>query len=329
MKNTKLYLATLIFGALTFTSCDKDKDYIGSDASDDTDFQVAPTADDFNNLRDDALEDLTQTVQFNAEDGMSFTSEKGVQLEIFAGCLLLNGVAANGPVELEFVEIFDKGNMLTTNKATMANAPGAVKKPLETGGEFMISVRQNGVQLTLNCPMQAIIPGNLTGGVENDMTLWKGDVEDNGDVVWDEQDTGANGGVFGEGNEYIAFLDDFGWTNVDRFYNDPRPKTTLYVVAPDGYDKDNSAIYLSYDGEGDLLAQLDTFDPATNTFSEHYGQIPVGLEMHIIFVTEDAGAWRWAIQGVTVAANDIYTITYAETVTGTKAQMIAAIQALP
>ena len=86
---------------------------------------------------------------------------------------------------------------------------------------------------------------------------------------------------------------------------------------------------ISYDGEADLLAQLDTFDPITNTFSEHYGQIPVGLEMHIIFVTEDAGAWRWAIQGVTVAANDIYTITYAETVTGTKAQMIAAIQALP
>ncbi len=64
-------------------------------------------------------------------------------------------------------------------------------------------------------------------------------------------------------------------------------------------------------------------------FSEHYGQIPIGLEMHIIFATEDNGQWRYAIQEVTVVDNAVYTFTLAETTLGTLEQMVAAINALP
>jgi hypothetical protein len=40
------------------------------------------------------------------------------------------------------------------------------------------------------------------------------------------------------------------------------------VGAPEGYDNTNSAIYLSYDGEGtNALAKLDTF--TAGLFSEH------------------------------------------------------------
>ena len=58
-----------------------------------------------------------------------------------------------------------------------------------------------------------------------------------GDITW-EQDidpTGGNGNdeLFLEGQLggiYYAFLGDFGCTNIDKFYNDPRPKTTILVV---------------------------------------------------------------------------------------------------
>ena len=86
---------------------------------------------------------------------------------------------------------------------------------------------------------------------------------------------------------------------------------------------------MSYDGEGqNALAKLDTYDSVTGLFSEHYGQIPIGLECHVIFATEDNGQWRYAIKGVTVAANDSYTFTLAETMLGTEAQLIAAINAI-
>ena len=75
------------------------------------------------------------------------------------------------------------------------------------------------------------------------------------------------------------------------------------------------------------LAKLDTYT-ATGLFSEHYGQIPVGLACHIIFATEENGQWRYAIKGVTIAANQTYTFTLAETTVGSEAQLVAAINAI-
>ena len=124
-------------------------------------------------------------------------------------------------------------------------------------------------------------------------------------------------------------LQGFGWSNVDRFYSDPRPKTLIQVQAPIGYNFTNSAVYLSYDGEDSGLAALDTYDGTLNLFSEHYGQIPIGLECHVIFVTEDKGVWRYAIKPVTIEANDIITFTMDDTTTGTEATLTALINGLP
>ena len=181
--------------------------------------------------------------------------------------------------------------------------------------------------------MNLLVPASLTGGLETGMLLWTGNLEDPENLVWRNaaDAAGANGGkggVQGEGNNYYVSFGNFGWTNVDKFYSDPRPKTTILADAPEGYDNTNSAIYLSYDGEGqNALAKLDTYT-AAGLFSEHYGQIPIGLACHIIFATEDNGQWRYAIKAVTVAANDVYTFTLAETTVGTEAQLIAAINAI-
>ncbi|MCY1239177.1 hypothetical protein D9M72_519560 [compost metagenome] len=220
--------------------------------------------------------------------------------------------------------------MLVTNKPTMGRMPNGDISLLISGGEFYINATKNGQQLAISCPMQVIIPANLTGGADTGMSLWDGTIDEDGNLEWDEQDR-ANGenGIFVEGPNYYAYFSSFGWTNVDRFYSDPRPKTTILAEAPTGYNFENSAIYLHYDGEGSSLAKLDTFNPTTNQFSEHYGQIPVGLECHVIFVTEDNGQWRYAIKSVTIAANDVYVFTLAETTVGTEAQLIAAINALP
>lgn len=36
-----------------------------------------------------------------------------------------------------------------------------------------------------------------------------------------------------ENNYYVSF-GNFGWTNVDRFYSDPRPKTTILAAKTSG-----------------------------------------------------------------------------------------------
>jgi hypothetical protein len=326
MKNLKHILGTLLLTALVFTSCSKND-------NEDLVILIPATAQEFDALREEALTALTQTFQFNAEDGsVTFTSEKGVEININGACLTKNGDAVTGAVELEFVELFDKGNMLTTNKPTMGILPSGDKALLISGGEFFVQATQNGVALDTNCAFQMIIPAALTGGIDNDMILWNGIIDDNGDLAWaEDKRDGANGegGVFAEGNQYYGFFQSFGWSNVDRFYSDPRPKTTILVDVPTGYDNTNSSVYLSYDGEDSGLANLDTYDAQTGLFSEHYGQIPVGLECHVIFATEDGGNWKYAIKAVTIVENGVITFTEGETSVATEAQLTTIINGLP
>lgn len=323
MKTFKLTLGTLLLTALLLTSCSK---------NDDSDLPTyTPTAQAFNNLKQDALDNETQTFQINAEDGWTnITTDHGVTLGINGNCLTLNGSAVTGAVDIEYVELFDKGNMLSTNKPTMGTMPNGDKALLISGGEFFVEATQNGQALQTTCPIQLTIPTALTGGTDNDMILWRGEIDQNGDLTWDEAPDAAGqgeNGVFAEGGEYYAFFNDFGWTNVDRFYSDPRPKTTILAQAPAGYDYTNSAIYLSYDGEDSGLARLDTFE--NGMFSEHYGQIPIGLECHAIFVTEDNGVWRYAIKAVTIVENHVITFDYSDTDVATESELEAIINGLP
>lgn len=327
-KNTKALLGTLLMASLLVSSCD---------TNDDVDYTPAPdrpSAQEFTNIREQALENVTQHFQFNADDGLiSLTSDNGVTISINGNCLTKNGNAVSGMVDLEYVEVFEKGNMLTTNKPTMGLMPNGDKALLITGGEFFLEATQDGISLETNCPLQLNVPTGLTGAPDNSMILWTGVIDENGDLTWDEMENDPAGqgenGVFVEGAEYYAFFNEFGWTNIDRFYNDPRPKTTINVDVPEGYNNTNSAVYLSYDGEDSGLAHLDTYDTESGLFSEHYGQIPIGLECHLIFVTEENGNWRYAVKSVTIAENDIIGFSFNETNTATEAELTVIINNLP
>jgi hypothetical protein len=324
MKNLKNTLGTLLMTALVLASCTK---------NDGIDVPVRPSAQEFAMIKQLTLDGKKQEFQFNAEDGVTtLTSENGVTIIIDGSCLTLNGSAVTGTVDLDYVELFGKGDMLTTNKPTMGVLPSGDKALLVSGGEFLLEVTQNGVELETNCNFQLIIPANLTGGEDNDMILWEGNIVGEDNLEWNEVEDqgGPNGGrVFAEGGQYYVFGGNFGWTNVDRFYNDPRPKTTILVDVPEGYDNTNSAVYLSYDGEAPALANLDTYDAGNELFSEHYGQIPIGLECHVIFATEENGNWRYAVKAVTIVENGIITIAYDDTAVVTEAQLNQIISNLP
>lgn len=322
MKTNFKNIGLLFLAAISFVSCNNDDNE-----------HMPATAADFADVRQAALDKITQEFTITAENGATtLTSEKGVKITINGNCLTKNGNTVTGEVKIEYVELFDKGNMLVTNKPTMGIMPDGNRNLLISGGEFFIKATQDGVALETACNITLQVPTALTGGVDNTMTLWNGIIDDEGNLAWKDAEradgTNGKGGVEAGQNSYYVSFGNFGWTNVDRFYSDPRPKTTILAGAPEGYDNTNSAIYLSYDGEGtNALAKLDTYT-AAGLFSEHYGQIPVGLECHVIFVTEENGNWRYAIKGVTVQANDVYTFTMAETTVGSEAQLIAAINAI-
>jgi hypothetical protein len=323
MKTNLKNIGLLFLAAIALTSCNNDAP------------EATPaSAAEFAAVRKAALEAQTQSFTATAGNGLiTLTSAKGVTITLNGNCLTKDGNPATGAIDIEFVELFDKGNMLVTNKPTMGIMPDGKRSLLISGGEFFIKATQNGKELATSCNINLVVPTNLTDGTDNAMTLWNGIIDDEGNLAWEDarEGDGANGGKGGVEagqNSYYVSFGNFGWTNVDRFYSDPRPKTTILVAAPEGYDNTNSAIYLSYDGEGtNALAKLDTYT-AEGLFSEHYGLIPIGLACHVIFATEDNGLWRYAIKAVTVQANDVYTFSMGETTLGTEAQLVAAINAI-
>lgn len=331
MKNLQIILKGLIVAGIIFltaflTSCSSD------DSSSSPSFFIPPSEASFRALIDTAVDSRMQTVTFNAEDGLYFTSEKGAHLAIAPNGLIYQGNLVTGEVELEFIEIYESGDMVVTNKPVMGIRPNGDLAMLISGGEFFINATQNGQQLDLHSNLSMVVPADLTGGVDQDMILWNGIIDEDGNLTWEEDmpdgDGAGNGNIFIEEGSYY-FSGGFGWTNVDRFYSDPRPKTTLQVKVPEGFDKTNTNINLKYVGEPNALARLDTYDSATRIFSEHYGEIPIGLEMHVIFVSESSGQHRYAIQSVTVGANDIYTFEMSDTAVASDAELVAIINALP
>ncbi|HLV14833.1 MAG TPA: hypothetical protein VKY41_06615 [Xanthomarina sp.] len=327
-KIVKPVFGTALMAILALTSCSPNDDvyYVPAPEAD------RPTAQDFANIRNQALENITQNFQFNADDGyITLTSSHGISISIDGSCLTKDGDAVTGIVDLEYVEIFEKGNMLTTNKPTMGMMPNGDKALLLTGGEFFLEATQDGVILETNCAMNLDVPSALTGGTDNDMILWYGNIDADGNLTWEEVDddpTTHGNGVIVQNTSYFVVFDNFGWTNIDRFYNDPRPKTTINVAVPSGYNNMNSGVYLSYDGEATGLAQLDTYNAQTKLFSEHYGQIPIGIECHLIFVTEEDGNWRYAIKAVTIAEDEAIIFSLSETSVGTESQLISDINNL-
>ncbi|MEO8932916.1 MAG: hypothetical protein ABI295_01310, partial [Xanthomarina sp.] len=182
-KTLKTFFGTALLATLFLTSCS---------SNDDVDYVPAPnlerpTAQDFSNIRNQALNNITQNFQFNADNGpVTLTSTHGVKITINGSCLRKDGNAVTGMVDLEYAEIFEKGNMITTNKPTMGIMPNGDKALLLTGGEFFLEVTQDGIALETTCNMELEVPTALTGGADNAMILWYGIIDEDGDLAWEE-----------------------------------------------------------------------------------------------------------------------------------------------
>jgi hypothetical protein len=321
-------LALLACATITFSSCKNETESVSLIAN--------PSAVSFADLRKNALADITLTKAFKAEDGITFETDKGTEVRISPNCLRdNNGNVVTGDVNLSFVEMYDRGNMTATNKPLMGKNSVGDLLPLVTGGQFNIEVTKGNQKLRSGCPFFVDIPAALTGGIDQDMKLWRGNIDEDGELTWDEvkRDAAGQGKEAGinantESATYQVWASEFGWTNVDRFYNDSRPKTQIKVTVPAQYNMSNAAVYLSYEGERNVLARLDTYDSVEKFFSEHYGYIPVGLNLHVIFTSESDGSLVYAIKKATIVADGVINFSESDLDITSKSNLVNIINNL-
>ena len=262
----------------------------------------------------------------DAAVGGVITGTQGTQVTFQPNSFGLSGTPVTGNVTVKLIEIYDKASMLLKDKSTLGKRANGDKEALKSAGEFYIDAEQGANDLELlemaSVQSRPVDFADLDGG----MQIFRakdddcdGDGIDN-DCDWVEADEDGNGenddaqirdgqGADGEFATYNYDIGDFGWTNLDRWYSFAGPKTEIFIDVPAEFNQDNCAVYLSYDGEPTALARMDVYNTDLEMFTEHYGLIPVGLEVHIIMVAEIDGQLNYAIQGTTIVEDHIEVIT--------------------
>jgi len=319
MKNFKNIFTLILVMTLFFTSCNSDDDNSGYEEP-----IIETPQPDGEALQQNFLDNRGESIQtgtIEAETGGSIYGEQGTELVFEPNAFLDgNGDPVTGDVTIELIESYKKSDMLLMNMPTIGRRSNGDIETLISGGEFFVNATKNGENLQLDGSFRLLAP-SLNDEFDVDMKLFNGIDDDcndgekcvgpDGNIVWeeDEQNGLEPAEVMGPAGQYVwgysTYVAQFGWTNIDKWFNDPRPKTTVYVDVPEGYNKDNCAVYLSYDGEPTALASMDMWDPELEMFTEHYGLIPIGLEVHFIFISQVDDEWNYAIHSATIEEDHV------------------------
>lgn len=284
---------------------------------------------------DEGITGRTQHFTLNASTGGEIKGTQGTMIRFYTNAFLdAGGDPVAGSVDISLIEVYDRAAMLLTKKPTNGKDADGKISTLVSGGEFYVNASKDGVALTSG-GFQIIAPTDNTGGIDQDMRQFDG-IEtcdgDDCDFVWEEvKDRGMEIGEFqvtgGFETGYYVWQSKFGWTNIDRWYSDPRPKTTIFVDVPEGFDNTNCAVFIAYDDEPTALGMMDRYDETTGRFTEHYGLIPIGLKVHFILISLIDDEIHYAIQGATITENHVEIISAVESVT--EEELIDLIGELP
>lgn len=298
-------IGPLLLFMVAFSSCDK------KNGEEDN---IPTSPEKFRQLTEAGFRSLIQTADFDAADtAFVFISQNGTRVKINGSCLRKNDQAVSGAVTLEFYDAFLTRDMLLANKVTMGRNSSGELEPMKTGGQFYINVKQNGEALSITCPIKVASNTLLTGNYDPQMTAWDGFFT-NGNLVW-EPATSWTIAMGEQGRTYQMEFPGFGWFNCDKLYADPRPKTPLTIQVPTAY-ADASIVYAIIKDEPHSLGLA------------AYGVWPVGIELYLVFVTEENGQYKWLSREVTVTNGHTESFDPNQATIGSKEQLTTFLNSL-
>ena len=246
-----------------------------------------------NALHKEVLNSMIQTYEIDLDSPSSvysFKTEAGCTVRFTSNDFLHNGSKVTGKINFEIVEIFDKGDMALTGMVTQTD-----DEILISGGEMFIRAYQGDKDLEYKYAYSIIMPISLSGSYSEEMRVFTGGDNLVSIEAWQiAPDSSDIWGVTNSEEIYILGLQGFGWFNCDRYINDPRDKTILDIKVPTGFDHNNSVVYLAIKGESSSLC-------ATATFP-----IPIGLEVHLIFISNTDDGLLYQIISTTVSDEEEY-----------------------
>jgi hypothetical protein len=293
--------------------------------------QAQPDGVALNNRFENNREDAMEAFILDASTGGIITGNQGTTVLFAPNSFGMSGVPVSGNVTVQLIEIYDKAAIVLSNKSTLGKRSNGDKEALKSAGEFFINAKQGSNELDLLNHAKVTSREINSADADFGMELFTAGAALNNDEDWVEAEEEVNvnekDGTTGVMASYSFSLGDFGWSNLDRWYGFAGPKTQLFVDVPEGYNGDNCAVFLYYDNENTAIARMDTWNEEEEMFTEHYGLIPVGLEVHLIMVAEIDGQLHYAMQGTTIVDNHIELISSLTPIT--QSALEALINQLP
>src|SRR5699024_8284254 len=137
MKNLNkiIFALTVVF---LLAACHKDSVDVKPENT--ADSLVAPTAEEFHKVQNKALQNQIQKFSVDLDtltgNAIKWTSENGTDVTISTGTLTKDGEPVHGIIDIQFIELYNAGQMLVTNKATMGKDKNGNIVPIVTGGAF-------------------------------------------------------------------------------------------------------------------------------------------------------------------------------------------------
>ena len=285
---SKKYLTLFMLIALVlFNACKKEDDSPNSNNnSNNTTANIV--LDFFKGNLDDAKQihtvDLTSTVWVYGD--------LGTYIQI-SPCSFLDadGNEVTGEIEFELIEAQTKLDMLKLNRPTFTS-DGQL---LVSGGILYVNATQDGEDLIINpdCGLQVEnMPNNTNNGFNGSMQYFSGNVDGDGVFGWDleEEDTLTVQTWQDDGWTGLGFgfeIDSIGWINCDYFYNTGDSLTEVQVELPNGYDGNNTQVFIYYNSINSLAGLYDTDQDGVFDLGSGY-ETPVGMLVKFIAISGDS-----------------------------------------
>jgi hypothetical protein len=292
MKKSHFLLALVSAACLTFTGCKKNNDESPAPATTIKDFF-------------EKTEVKSQTFSINTDNGQSsITGEEGTKVTFPQNAFTTaDGSPVTGTVSIELKEIYDKSDMVLSDRPTMSDG-----RLLISGGEIFIRATANGQELKLDTNTNILVELTPTTTVDTTMGLFTGSVDDSvfnwtpvdidttiaqDDSLWYVSDPG----YYYDPSHYVFAINTLGWINCDRFISEPT--TYLHVTCTGEPSPSATKVYLVFKNIN-AVAQAN-YEWGNNKY--YSGIAPIGAEVTVIAFGIKDGKEYFAKKDITISSD--------------------------
>jgi hypothetical protein len=236
----------------------------------------------------------TQSFTIAANTTQTVTGTDGTKITFYANSFVdAQGNTVTGQVNFELKEIFAKGDMIWSERMTVASNG----QLLESGGEFSLKATSAGQEVFLNQDFFMEVPISNATSNPSAMELF---TSTESDSTWTPADS-TWVGIDSSNTNYQVNFDSLTWINCDYFYGANNTTTTFSAepVLTAGVNLTDVSAYVVFTNINSVASLY--YNSAAGTFQCSYN-LPIGEAVTVVIVGMDATQLYLGTLNTTISA---------------------------